>query len=460
MSWFNESSPPAADAALPAGAAERAERHARKVARVAEQLRRHRGDRPLSLKKSAVSHQVPKRGDLRLRDDKVDVSDLDELLSIDPDARVCVAEPGITFVDLVRATMRHGQVPIVVPELETITIGGAVAGCSLESMSFKHGGFHDTCLAYEVITAAGDVLACTADNEHALVFQMIHGSFGTLGILSKLTFRLVPAKAFVRVDYETHATLAAYRAAIERRYASGDVDFMDGIIHSPTKYVLCLGHFVDRAPYASRYDWVTPYFETTARRRNDYFKTSDYLFRYDRGVTNPTPRSAVGRLLVGKFLSSANLLRLAEKLNRFLPAERPGVTLDLFLPISRMEDFLAWHTATLGHYPLWCVPYKRVRDYEWIAPGFYESTRDELFVDLAIYGMAQPVGRNIYRELEEALPRFNAIKTLISFNYYSEEEFWAVFHRPNYDAVKRVTDPHNRFRDLYTKTCRASQGLT
>ncbi len=458
MSWFSAPPSPSPDAYV-GDHSSRSDAHTRKIERVVRQLRNHRGDRPLSLKKTSVSHQVPKRGDLRLHDDKIDVSDLDQIIAIDPTTMTCVAEPGVTFVDLVRATLPLGLVPIVVPELETITIGGAVAGCSLESMSFKHGGFHDTCLAYEVVTAAGEVLQCTPDNDNALVFQMIHGSFGTLGILTKLTFRLVPAKPFVRVTYETHRSVAAYRRAIERRYVSGDVDFMDGIIHSPTQCVLSLGEFVDSAPYTHRYDWVTPYFETTARRRKDYLSTKDYLFRYDRGVTNPTPKSAVGRLLVGKFLDSATLLRLAEKLNRFLPAERPGVTLDLFLPISQMEDFLAWHTKELGHYPLWCVPYKRVHDYEWIAPGFYDGTKDELFVDLAIYGMAQPVGRNIYRELEVALPRFNAIKTLIAFNYYSEEEFWQVFNRPNYDAVKRVTDPDNRFRDLYTKTCRTARGL-
>jgi hypothetical protein len=152
-------------------------------------------------------------------------------------------------------------------------------------------------------------------------------------------------------------------------------------------------------------------------------------------------------------------LRLAEKLNRFLPGERQGVTLDLFLPLSQMEPYLAWHTSELAHFPLWCVPYKRTRDYEWIAPSFFEGLKDEVFVDLAIYGMAQPPGRNIYKELEVALPRFNAIKTLIAYNFYDEATFWSVFNKPNYDAVKRVTDPHNVFRDLYTKTCRTARGV-
>src|SRR4029078_10481637 len=100
---------------------------------------------------------------------KIDISDLTEILEIDPVKRICVAESGVTFVDLVSATLRHNLVPIVVPELKTITIGGAVAGCSIESMSFVHGGFHDTCLEYEVITANGDVITCTPDNEHKLV---------------------------------------------------------------------------------------------------------------------------------------------------------------------------------------------------------------------------------------------------------------------------------------------------
>ena len=216
------------------------------------QLKSHHGTRPLSLRKKAVAHQVPKAKDLRYRDDKIDISDLTEVLHVDPVKRICVAESGVTFVDLVKATLPHGLVPIVVPELKTITIGGAVAGCSIESMSFVHGGFHDTCTEYEVIAATGDVLTCTPDNEHKLVFQMVHGGFGTLGILAKLTFRLVPAKRYVHVVYEKHATIEAYQASIAKHAATRDVDFMDGIIHSPSLYVLSVGRFVDRAPYTNR----------------------------------------------------------------------------------------------------------------------------------------------------------------------------------------------------------------
>jgi FAD/FMN-containing dehydrogenase len=436
-----------------------AERHARKVERVAAFLRGHPGGRPLSRRKKAVSHQVPKPRDRKYDDDKLDLTDLDEILAVDVEARTCTAEPGVTFTDLVDATLPLGLVPIIVPELKTITVGGAVAGCALESTSFRHGGFHDTCLAYEVLTATGERLVCTPDNEHRLVFQMMHGAFGTLGVLTELTFRLVPARPFVHVVYERHATLAAFLAAIRGHAADHDVDFMDGMIHGPEAWVLSVGRFVAGAPYTNRYDWTKVYYRSTLERREDYLRTPHYFFRYDHGVTNVHPRSALGRLLLGRFLHSSEILRLAEKVRGWRDAERPDVIVDLFLPASRLPAFFDWYTPVIGHFPLWCVPYRRVRDYEWLAPAIFDGVADDLFIDLAIYGMKQPVGRNVYKELEDALLRLGGVKTLISHNYYEPEVFWRIFNRANYEAVKRRTDPHNVFRDLYSKTCRAARGL-
>jgi len=434
--------------------------HASRVARIATQLRAHPVSRPVSLRKKAPPHQVPKAGDLRRQDDKIDISDLTSIIDIDPVARTCTAESGVMFEDLVAATLRYGLVPIVVPELKSITIGGAVSGCSIESMSFRYGGFHDTCVEYEVITAGGDVLRCTPDNEHALVFQMIHGSFGTLGVLAKLTFRLVPAKPFVHVVYETYATLSEYRAAIWRHYRDGDIDFMDGIIHSPAKFVLSTARFVDEAPYTNAYDWMKIYYLSTSARTEDYLATPDYFFRYDRGVTNVHPRSFLGRLFFGKLMDSGTLLRVADKLGKLvIDDERPDVILDVFLPFSKVNDFFVWYEREFGYFPLWVVPYRRVRDYEWIDESFYAGMEDELFLDLAIYGMKQDGTKNYHKLMEDKLRELGGIKTLISHNYYSRDEFWSTWNKRNYDAVKRITDPNNVFRDLYTKTCKAAMGV-
>ncbi|MBN2565830.1 MAG: FAD-binding oxidoreductase [Candidatus Eisenbacteria bacterium] len=434
-------------------------KHAQKVARVAEQLRNRQSTAPLSRHKRVVSHQVPKVHDQKHTDEKISLDDLDEVIEIDPERRLCIAEPGIPFCRVVEQTLPLGFVPIVVPELKHITIGGAVAGCSIESMSFQYGGFHDTCVEYEIITAQGDVLICTPDNEHQLIFQMMHGSFGTVGILSRLVFRLIPAKRYVHITHEKHPSIDSYLESIYAHFEKQDVQFMDGIIHSNSQLSLCVGDFTDSAPYTNRYDWMKVYYQSTASRSEDYFETPHYFYRYDHGVTNVHPKSFLGRLLLGRFLGSAQILRIAEKARWLLLDDaRPDVTVDTFLPFSRLKEFLLWWEQECGHFPLWCVPYRRVHDYEWLSDDYWKALDDQLMVDIAIYGMKQRGQTNYYRLLETRLEELHGIKTLISYNYYPEDEFWRIFNRQNCEAVKAVTDPHNIFRNLYEKTCHAAMG--
>lgn len=431
--------------------------HELKVRRIAASLASRPPQAKLSLLKKAVSHQVPKARDLRRRDHKVDVRDLDQILSIDPEARTCEAESGITFDALCTETLRYGLVPIVVPELKTITIGGAVSGCSLESMSFKYGGFHDTCLSYEIISAAGEIVKCSPTLE-PLVFQMMQGSFGTLGVLTKMKFKLVPAKPFVHMTYERYTTVADYMAAIRAHAAADDLDFMDGMVHATNNFILSCGRFVDAAPYTHSYDWMRVYFRSTDTRKEDYLRTKDYFFRYDRGVTNVHPKSFLARLLFGRWLDSSRLLRLADKLHFLLPHERPDITLDVFIPLNRMPEFISWYAKEFAHFPLWCVPYGRVRDYEWLVPTFYDDMNDNMLVDLAIYGMKQTGDKHYHRLMEAKLRELGGLKTLISHNYYSHAEFWAIWNKDNYDIVKARLDPQNIFRDVYTKTCHTAMG--
>ncbi|HET9990775.1 MAG TPA: hypothetical protein VFQ65_19730 [Kofleriaceae bacterium] len=108
------------------------------------------------------------------------------------------------------------------------------------------------------------------------------------------------------------------------------------------------------------------YYLSTRDRDEDYLRTADYLFRYDRGVTNVRPKSLLGRLVLGKWMTSTRWLELAEKVPWLLRDRHPTVTVDVFVPASRVPEFLTWYEREIGSYPLWCVPYRRVRDYPWL----------------------------------------------------------------------------------------------
>ena len=69
----------------------------------------------------------------------LDTSGLTGVIEIDPHARTADVAGMCTYEDLVAATLPHGLSPLVVPQLKTITLGGAVTGLGIESASFRNG---------------------------------------------------------------------------------------------------------------------------------------------------------------------------------------------------------------------------------------------------------------------------------------------------------------------------------
>jgi len=435
-------------------------RHEDKVARIAQQLReRSRDGGHASLQKSAISHFVPNPKDPKHDDRKVDIRGLDQILEIDAVNKRCVCEPGVTFRDLLRSTLPLGLAPKLVPELETITLGGAIAGCSVESMSFRHGGLHDSCLSYEVVTGTGEVISCSPTRDPDL-FEMVHGSYGTLGILTKIELELIPAAPYVHMDYRHLSSFEEFHEQLIRHCREGDVDFIDGIVHAPDHFVLCLGSFVQSAPWTSDYTHLKVYYKSTAERRDDYLTTEQYYFRYDtechwltRSLPVPGMESIPMRLLLGKvLLGSSNILTWGKRLRPLLKYQRsPDVVVDVFIPEPRLPEFWTWYRDVLSHYPLWVVPYRAPKPYAWIHPD-HAQKEGELYIDCAIYGKRNDEpGKDYHKLLEDRTYELGGLKTLISRNQYDRSTFWKIYNRELYDRVKARTDPKNLFRNLYDK---------
>jgi FAD/FMN-containing dehydrogenase len=384
------------------------------------------------------------------------VGGLTGIVSIDPERRVCICEAGVSFSDLTEATLRYGLAPTVVPELRGITVGGAVVGCSVESMSFRYGGFHDSCLSYELVTGTGELLN-VGRSKAPEVFHMIHGSFGTLGILTLAEFQLVPAQDYVELRYEHLNSFASLLESVRGHYEAGDVDFMDAIVHARDHHVLCLGNF--RSDDAGRRsDPGIPYYRSTEELEGDCLPTRDYFFRFDSdchwiarryGLENPILRKLAGRY----FLGSDRILGLAKKLPFLVDKSgSPDVIADVFIPYRYSEEFFSWYADTFDYFPLWVVPYRIPEMYPWVNPHLVEDIHDPLFIDFATYGFPQPRGTNYYRLLERRVAELHGMKTLITHNYYPRSEFWRIFNPDTYRRTKQRVDPHNLFRGIYAKT--------
>ena len=123
------------------------------------------------------------------------------MVQVDPVARTADVQGMCTYEDLVDATLPLGLIPLVVPQLRTITLGGAVTGLGIESTSFRSGLPHESVLEMDVFTGAGEVVTATPDNEHADLFATFPNSYGSLGYATRLRIELEPVRSHVALRH-------------------------------------------------------------------------------------------------------------------------------------------------------------------------------------------------------------------------------------------------------------------
>ncbi|MEK9942888.1 MAG: FAD-binding protein, partial [Gammaproteobacteria bacterium] len=210
----------------------------------------------------------------------IDVTAFQHVLSVEPQSRVIDTEGMVTYEKLADATLLHGLMPAVVPQLKSITIGGAVGGIGIESSSFRYGLPHETVLEMEVLLGSGDVILCTPNNEHRDLFYGLANSYGTLGYILRLKIKGIPVKPFVRLTHiKCHGAQDFFARLADA--CEGSSDFVDGVVFSPSEHVLVLGEFCDEAPYTSDYTYLDIFYQSIRNRSEDYLTVRDYLWRWD-----------------------------------------------------------------------------------------------------------------------------------------------------------------------------------
>ena len=148
--------------------------------------------------------------------------------------------------------------PLVVPQLKTITLGGAVTGLGIESSSFRNGLPHESVREIEILTGAGEVVVARADNEHADLFRAFPNSYGTLGYALRLEIELEPVHRFVQLRHvrfhDLDTLVAAHRTTWCARAATRASRWTSSTARSSprTESYLTLGTWADEAPYGQR----------------------------------------------------------------------------------------------------------------------------------------------------------------------------------------------------------------
>jgi FAD/FMN-containing dehydrogenase len=427
---------------------------------------------PVRLRKSARTSNL-----FRTRNSEHAALDADGfagLLSIDPKQRAAEVLGMTTYEDLLDATLPYGLAPLVVPQLKTITLGGAVTGLGIESASFRNGCPHESVLEMDILTGDGQVVTARPDNEHRDLFYGFTNSYGTLGYALRLKIELEAVTPYVHLRHVRFNSIAECAAAIPRicdaqGWEGELVDFLDGTWFSPTECYLTLGNYTDTAPATSDYTGQRIYYRSIQQRQEDWLTTRDYFWRWDTdwfwcsrafGAQNPRLR----RIWPSRYRRSDvywKLIALERKygVKRRIDARNgkppeEDVIQDVEVPVARLAEFIEFLDRRTGIQPVWLCPLRQ-RDPSAVW-DLYQLDPDTVYVNVGFWSTAVlPPGETEgfhNRAIEQAVQRLGGRKSLYSTAFYPETEFWETYGGARYEVLKKTYDPDGRLLDLYAKT--------
>ena len=449
--------------ALPPSAETRASSHAQRVAVASAAMRALAASGPPALRKSSSNLFRNRQAD---RQPRLDLQGFNQVLAIDPVAGWVDVEGLVSYDALCAATLSLGQMPQVVPQLKTITAGGAVVGVGIEATSFRHGLVHDTLLEADVLLASGEVVTCRPDNAHRALFFGLANSYGTLGYVLRLRLRLQPVKPVVRVEHRRFASAAEGLAALDAA-CDGDADFVDGVVFGAHDLVVNIGRFVDEAPACSDYGFEHIYYRSLLDKPVDHLRVADYLWRWDTdwfwcsknfGAQHPLVRRLLGR----RHLNSRTYTRLmrwnarwglSQRLDRWRGQASESVVQDVDIPVARAAEFLGFLLRDIGITPIWLCPI-RAAD---AATGatLYPLTPGVRHVNFGFWDrVPRPAGSDpseLNRRVEQRVMALGGIKSLYSDSFFTPAEFAAAYRMDRYEALKARYDPAHRLLGLYEK---------
>lgn len=161
---------------------------------------------------------------------------LDRILSFEPTTGEVVAEPGVSFRDLVDVFVPRGFMPPTSPGTAFATVGGAVATDVHGKNHDRHGSFGDHVQWFDLLTADGQTRRVSADNDPEL-FAATIGGMGLTGIIRAVCFRLLPqATPQVRVRERRIRNLDDFLAAFAqvRDTSTFSVGWIDALAKGST----------------------------------------------------------------------------------------------------------------------------------------------------------------------------------------------------------------------------------
>ena len=274
----------------------------------------------------------------------IDMTGMNRIIEIGSDT--VTAEAGALYIDVAKALQEHNLQFYVNVELGNLTIGsGACGGTKDASMPGEFGQVCSYAVAIKVVTPTGELLEVTEEQPQLL--QVMRSSYGLLGIVYEVTFKVRPLAA-MRVEHKTYSLdqfTAELGSMIERNESMMFYlfPFLDKITVEFRKYGAHEGS-------PNRFLW---------RLRNYVWKTVGPTFGYL--VTKLVPIKSLRYFLIDRFN------QVTQKVLQWILRDRHTIPTDQLIRYPEKSD---WSAYTFS---IWAFPEE---SYPSVLRAYFEFCRD------------------------------------------------------------------------------------
>ncbi len=422
------------------------EKHDDKVKQVQQQVKNwHKetsGNIPMCTARPAWLAMSLKQGNYKKTHYQVDINLMD-ILEINPEKGTVRVEP-MTDMGQISALLKPmGWSLAVVPELDALTVGGLINGFGIESSSHKYGLFQHICASLEIVTADGELVKCSKE-ENSELYYAIPWSYGALGFLVSAEIKIVPSKDYVHLTYIPFKNKQDFvdRFATESLKPFDEAyDFVEALMYSEQECVLMLGNFADKVPVGKTKNalnnFYKPWFYEHVRSflkqdqpQEEYIPLRHYYHRHTRSFfwemeqIIPFGNSPWFRYTLGWMSPpEVSLIKLTETKAIHELYDTHHMDQDFLLPMSTLDKSLSFFQQVVDFYPLWLCP---MRVFDTPTRGMVNPLANEqMFVDVGIYGepnVANFVAKDTVRKLEALMREIGGFQALYADTYQTRDE--------------------------------------
>jgi len=414
---------------------------------------------------------------------------LSDILHLDEEKMTLRSEPMVNMGAMTQYLVPKGYQLAVQIEMEDITLGGVVMGCAIETNSHIFGSIHETIVAYDIITADGELQHVTKENNPEL-FHALPWSHGTLGFLVAVELKVIPVKPYVHVTYVPCHTKADFCAKMEQ-YATAEKppSFLEATIYSKETSVIMIAEFADadtpekkKKIHGVNYFWKPWYYlhvETALTRGgfDELIPIRHYHHRFTRSVfwelrdMIPFGNEWWYRYLLGWLgAPKVSLMKLTMTPQIRREVIYKHVVQDMMVPMSCMSEAIDKFHEWFDIYPLLFFPVAIfdhgphegfLRNPQRCLPG----RNYQMFFNLGAYGVPQKVRdkeewdaiRNL-REMEHYARRNKGYQLVYTDLFHTRAEFREMFNHALYDRMREKYKAVGAFPEVYDKV-RPEKGL-